>query len=65
VTTDAATAASGAATATARAGETSVDAATATAAANDAQYYASLVGAVVFDFAMDSDPSLEIYDWSE
>lgn len=35
------------------------------AAATEAQMYAELVGAAVYDFSFDSDPELPGYDWSE
>lgn len=35
------------------------------AAATEAQMYAEMVGASVFDFSFDSDPEIPGYDWSE
>lgn len=35
------------------------------AAATEAEFYALMVGAAVYDFSFDSDPDLPGYDWSE
>lgn len=37
----------------------------AAASADEAQVYAEMVGAAVYDFSFDSDPELPGYDWSE